>query len=76
MLLGAVLAGLILATSAPALADTTEFYAIAYDTALGRSSDTELDVILPANGPAEASIVFYAPQGYGVTVGQPAGTKV
>ena len=76
VLLGAVLAGLILATSAPALADTTEFYAIAYDTALGRSSDTELDVILPANGPAEASIVFYAPQGYGVTVGQPAGTKV
>ena len=76
VLLGAVLAGLALAAAAPALADTTEFYAIAYDTALGRSSDTELDLILPPSNPAEASITFYAPQGYGVTVGQPAGTKV
>ncbi len=76
VLLATVLAGLALAAAAPAFGDTTEFYAIAYDTALGRSSDTELDVFLPPSGPAEASIVFYAPQGYGVTVGQPAGTKI
>ena len=76
VLFATVLAGLALAAAAPAFGDTTEFYAIAYDTALGRSSDTELDVFLPPSGPAEASIVFYAPQGYGVTVGQPAGTKI
>ena len=75
-LLVTVLAGLVLATAAPAFADTTELYALAYDTALGRSSDTELDVLLPASGPAAASLVFYSPQGYGLTVGQAAGTKI
>ena len=63
-------------TAAPALADSTELYAFAYDTALGRSSDTELGVIIPASGPAVASVVFYSPQGYGVTVGQAVGTKI
>ncbi len=75
-LLVAVLAGLVLAGAAPALADTPELYAIAYDTALGRSSDTELDVFLPASAPAAASISFYSPQGYGVALGQAPGTKV
>ncbi len=75
-LLIAVFAGLALASAAPAFADPTELYTRAYDTALGQSADTELDVIVPANGPAAASLVFYAPQGYGVTIGQPAGTKV
>ena len=36
-LLGAILAGLPSRTAAPALADSTELYAVAYDTALGRS---------------------------------------
>ena len=68
--------GLALGTAAPALADPTELYALAYDTALGRSSDTELDVLVPPNGPAPASLVFYSPQGYGFTLGQAAGTKI
>ncbi len=75
-LLVVVLVGLALASAAPTFADPTEFYTLAYDTALGLSSDTELDVYVPANGPAPASLVFYAPQGYGATVGQAAGTKV
>ena len=75
-LVGAVLAGLVLATAAPALAGPAELYAIAFDTALGRSSDTELEVLVPGSGPAPASLAFYVPQGYGVTVGQPAGTRV
>jgi len=75
VLLG-VLVGVVLATAAPSFADTTELYAIAYDTALGRSSDTELDVVVPASGPAAASIVLYTPHGYGVAVGQAAGTKL
>ena len=75
-LLVAVLVGLALATAVPALADPTELYALAFDTALGRSSDTELDVLVPADGPAAASIVFYSPQGYGITLGQAAGTKI
>jgi hypothetical protein len=76
VLLVAVLAGLGLATAASAFADTPELYTLAYDTALGRSSDTELGVVVPASGPAAASIVFYSPQGYGVTIGQAPGTKV
>lgn len=76
VLLGTVTLGLALATAAPAFADTTELYAVAYDTALGRSTDTELDVIVPQSGPAAASLVLYSPQGYGVTLGQAPGTKI
>jgi hypothetical protein len=75
-LLVGILAGLVLVSAAPAFADTPELYAIAYDTALGRSSDTELDVTLPTSAPAAASVVFYSPQGYDVAVGQAPGTKV
>jgi len=75
VLLGTVVLGLVLAGAAPAFAATTELYVYAYDTALGRPSDTELDVVVPASGPATASIVLYAPQGYGIAA-SPAGTKV
>ena len=75
-LLGAILVGIALGTASPALADPTELYAVAFDTALGRASDTELDLLVPANGPAPASLVFYSPQGYGFAVGQAAGTKI
>jgi len=76
VLVGAAALGLLLAAAGPALADTTELYAIAYDTALGSPTDTELDVVVPQNGPAAASLVLYAPKGYQLTLGQAPGTKL
>jgi hypothetical protein len=74
-LLVAVVLGMVMASAAAASGATTQLYAYAYGTALGHAADTELDVVLPASGPAAASIVLYTPQGYGVTASQ-AGTKI
>ncbi len=76
VLLVALALGAALGTAAPAFAATAELYTVAYDTALGRGAETELDVVVPQTGPAAASLILYAPKGYGVTVGQAPGTKV
>jgi hypothetical protein len=55
---------------------TYELDAIAYQTGPGQVADTELDLYAPASLAAPAAIVVYAPTGYGLALGQPAGTQI
>lgn len=78
MALIAVAAAVLLgpASPAPAQTDSPQLQVIPYVSALGRPTETELDLSIPAGSPAAARVVVYVPNGYGAHLTHVPGTKI
>jgi hypothetical protein len=66
----------IVAALALAQTNTPTLQVIPFVTALGRATDTELDISIPASAPATAKASIYVPTGYTANLTQAAGTKI